>query len=53
MIILEKIIEPGSLRWIGQNFNSLAPQDTVIAGNSIQLTSLVGICNPDLIFVDL
>lgn len=35
-INLEKIIEPGSLRWLGQNYNSLSPQQTVIAGKSIK-----------------
>ncbi len=37
---LEKVLEKGSLRWIGNEFNSPPPQKTIIAGNSID-----SICN--------
>jgi hypothetical protein len=39
MINLVKIIEKGSLRWIGQNYEGLFPDKTVIAGKSIQSIS--------------
>lgn len=32
----EKIIEPGSLRWLGQNYNGLYPHETVVAGIGIK-----------------
>jgi hypothetical protein len=35
-MILIKVNEVGSLRWIGENFNSLPPNQTIIGGNSIE-----------------
>lgn len=39
MLNVEKVIEKGSLRWIGQNFESLSPDRTVIAGKSLESIS--------------
>src|SRR5690349_4072516 len=39
MLNFEKVIEKGSLRWIGENYDSLLPEKTVIAGKSIESIS--------------
>jgi hypothetical protein len=39
MLSLEKVLEKGSLRWIGQNYEGLFPEKTVIAGKSIKAIS--------------
>jgi hypothetical protein len=36
MTNLKKIIDEGSLRWIGQEFEGLFPSRTVIAGKTIE-----------------
>ncbi len=36
MLILEKKIEKGSLRWIGQMYDRISPQNLVIAGNGLE-----------------
>ena len=35
-VSLEKVLEVGSLRWLGEDYDSLCPQKTVIAGKSIR-----------------
>ena len=40
MIDLKKVIEPGSLRWLGQTYKGLPPHKTVIAGKEISNIAL-------------
>lgn len=59
MLNLNKILDKGSLRWIGENFDSFLPPKTIIAGNSIKDISIesgfkafqLGRCNPKNVFL--